>query len=94
MMAKMTHSEKMRSIADASKRPDGTDCPLGEQTREAADHIDRLEMVVRMMRDRLLKNGEWDDGCFYYHGTSASEMQEPLALAGAVLSRNALMAAE
>lgn len=35
-------AEKMRRIADAARRADGTDTPLGEQCREAADAIERL----------------------------------------------------
>lgn len=34
--------ERMIRIADASKRDDGTDIPLGQQCREAASEIERL----------------------------------------------------
>jgi hypothetical protein len=36
---------KLRNIADASRREDGTDIPLGEQCREAADEIERLRLI-------------------------------------------------
>jgi hypothetical protein len=34
-------------IADASRRADGTDIPLGEQCREAAAEIERLREALR-----------------------------------------------
>ena len=42
--------------------------------------LDRAAEVLRMYRERLQRNGVWDDGCFYYGNTSASELQEPLEL--------------
>ena len=47
--------------------------------------IAELEAIARMFFDRLEKNGNWEDGCFYYHSISASELQEPMALASAAL---------
>lgn len=44
-----------------------------------------LEDALRMFVERISANGEWDDGCFYYHGTSASELQEPLRLGAVAL---------
>ncbi|MBN2591615.1 MAG: hypothetical protein JXA96_17245 [Sedimentisphaerales bacterium] len=44
--------------------------------------VDALEMI----QNRLLANGEWDDGCFYYHKSSASELEEPLNLIEQALS--------
>lgn len=35
--------ERLRKIADASRRADGTDIPLGQELREAADAIERLK---------------------------------------------------
>jgi hypothetical protein len=33
--------------------------------------------------------GNWDDGCFYYAERSASELQRPIELARAALSKGA-----
>ena len=34
--------ERLHKIADASRRPDGTDIPLGEELRAAANEIEQL----------------------------------------------------
>jgi hypothetical protein len=39
---------KLRGIADASRREDGSDIPLGEQCREAAAKIERLKELLRL----------------------------------------------
>ena len=44
-----------------------------------------LEDVIRAMIECLERYGNWDDGCFYYAGRSASELQEPLLAARDVL---------
>lgn len=38
---------------------------------------DRLLSAAREMSAVLSRYGDWEDGCFYYHGTSASELQDP-----------------
>jgi hypothetical protein len=40
--------------------------------------IAELEALVELFRARIEQNGNWDDGCFYHNGRSASELQEPL----------------
>ncbi len=52
----------------------------GNRTRE-----EMLEFALQMFLDRMVKFGEWDDGCFYYNRTSASELQEPIELAEGLL---------
>lgn len=47
--------------------------------------VAELEGALRVFRDRIIAHGDWDDGCFYYGATSASELQEPLRLADAAL---------
>jgi hypothetical protein len=66
--------------------PGGTERAIAAWNRRvpSPDMREAVEALT-LMRDRLLQNGEWDDGCFYYHGTSASELQEPLALADAAI---------
>lgn len=44
--------------------------------------------VLKMFVERITANGEWDDGCFYYRRTSASELQEPLRLARDLLAQS------
>lgn len=45
--------ERLRKIADASRRADGTDIPLGQELRSAADAIERLERE----RDEAIEYG-------------------------------------
>jgi len=47
------------------------------------------EMVkgLELFRSRVEENGNWDDGCFYYRGTSASELQEPLTVVKGLIAR-------
>jgi len=52
---------------------------------DGAERIRELETALRMFNDRVKAHGDWDDGCFYYNGTSASELQEPMRLADATL---------
>jgi len=46
----------------------------------------KLLDACEMIKNRLLTYGEWDDGCFYYAGHSASELQEPLRLIEAAIA--------
>lgn len=48
----------------------------------APDLYAALEAFV----ERMQSHGDWDDGCFYYGGKSASELQEPIRLARAALA--------
>jgi len=41
---------------------------------------DKLLEACKLIKERLLSHGEWDAGCFYYAGISASELEEPLKL--------------
>lgn len=45
--------------------------------------------IVRMFKERIERHGNWDEGCFYYGNTSASELQEPLRLAAEALAQPA-----
>ncbi len=38
--------------------------------------------------DAMDTHGNWDDGCFYYAGRSASELQRPIELARTALSQS------
>jgi hypothetical protein len=40
-----------------------------------------LLAALKLFAERIEQSGEWDDGCFYYGGRSAPELQEPLSLA-------------
>lgn len=40
-----------------------------------------------MFVERIEANGNWDDGCFYYGGRSASELQAPLEKAKAAIAK-------
>lgn len=43
--------------------------------------------AANLMRAALQKYGDWDDGCFYYNGKSASELQSPIASLGAAIAK-------
>ncbi len=34
--------------------------------------------ACKFILSRLQSNGDWDEGCFYYSGKSASELQAPI----------------
>lgn len=40
----------------------------------------KLVEALKTTQTRLLNHGEWDEGCFYYAGKSASSLEEPLNL--------------
>lgn len=48
------------SIADASRRPDGSDIPLGSQLRKAAAHIDTLSAEVERLNEENLRLRQLD----------------------------------
>lgn len=45
-----------------------------------------LRTALELLLDTIEKHGNWEDGCFYYNGTSASELQEPLRVGRLVLA--------
>ncbi|MBB5675567.1 hypothetical protein [Xanthomonas arboricola] len=59
-----------------TKIPDGADLFLGPPA-PAAVPVDVLREAAALA-DAVEKNGEWDDGCFYYNKHAASELQIPL----------------
>ena len=48
---------------------------------------DDLLAACEITKKRLLIHGEWDDGCFYYAGISATELEEPLKLIKAAIAK-------
>lgn len=53
----------------------------------AVNSHDGLVKALEMFVERVERHGNWDDGCFYYGATSASELQDPLSLARAALAK-------
>ena len=45
-----------------------------------------LLAALRLFMARMNERGDWDDGCFYYEGRSASELQEPIRAARAAIA--------
>lgn len=45
-----------------------------------------LEAILQQFVAALDRFGDWDDNCFYYHGHSATELQQPLAQARAAIT--------
>lgn len=77
----------MTNQAEALKRAHALSLEAAEtQVADLKAKVERLREALQMFEQRILANGEWDDGCFYYRGTSSSELQEPLTLARAALS--------
>ncbi len=59
----------------AQKKKAGFDVTPCAMHASAPNLLDACKLVL----SRLQINGEWDDGCFYYNGKSASELQDPIA---------------
>ncbi len=49
-----------------------------ETIRQKDELIRDLVEAATLTLSRLQADGDWDDGCFYYNGTSASELQLPI----------------
>jgi len=79
--------DTLETIAD-KVNTEGWNCGQWEGVEAVLRVVGFLEMrrALTMFRERIMQHGEWDDGCFYYRGTSASELQEPLRLAAALTS--------
>jgi hypothetical protein len=60
--------------------------PICQQAADQLDAVPALIDLLAMFVERIERHGNWDDGCFYYGATSASELQDPLASARAVLT--------
>lgn len=54
---------------------------------DARAAVAELIEAANLMHAALQKHGEWDDGCFYYGGKAASELQSPISSLVAALSR-------
>lgn len=79
------------AICPGAPRRSGNGCSMSEEEQEANINLiaaaPELLAALRLLEQRVLANGEWDDGCFYHRGTSAPELQEPLALARAAIAK-------
>lgn len=58
-------------------------CDLREARAAVAELIEYTSLLVA----QLVLHGDMDDGCFYYNGRSASELQTPMADVSAALAR-------
>lgn len=82
------HQEALREIERLTKERDEARDPAQALMLDAVAELRRaneLAEIVEMFRSRIKQRGEWDDGCFYHNGTSASELQEPLRRAQSAL---------
>lgn len=64
--------------------------PAGAVSSKKA--ADEMEAAINLLREALKnfvetiqKNGNWEDGCFYYHNVSASELVDPVSSARDIL---------
>lgn len=57
---------------------DSTLLKLSDSNAALRATITRLEGVLKGFLDAMMKYGNWDDGCFYYNGTSATELEMPI----------------
>lgn len=85
--ARMDYLVSLATTADSHVIA-AADCRVSEAERRVAE----LSETVEMFRSRIERNGNWDDGCFYHNGYSASELQEPLARARAALESRPILA--
>ncbi len=62
---------RLRKVAVAAERPDGTDCPLSEQLKEVSDRLEALEAQNERLREAIKPfstldidiGDEWFDLC-------------------------------
>lgn len=76
--------EVVDRLAEAHDAHDRADEALAA-LKASEERVTGLQSLVAMFRERIERRGNWDDGCFYYGNTSASELQEPLNLARSLL---------
>jgi hypothetical protein len=55
-------------------------CPMHSAAPELLE-------ACKFILSRLQINGEWDDGCFYYNGKSATELESPIAQLQAAIKK-------
>lgn len=53
----------------------------------ACNAHEQLVEALKSFMVRMERCGEYDDGCFYYARTAASELEEPMRLAKAALAK-------
>ena len=51
------------------------------ECQKQAKEIARLRKFAATFLDRMNKFGQWEDGCFYYNRTCASELKEVIDMA-------------
>ena len=54
---------------------------IEQQAKEVARLRGDGKKFVATFLERMNKYGQWEDGCFYYNRTCASELQEVIAMA-------------
>lgn len=57
-----------------------------ERQELSALNAELLSLVYDFMH-RMESFGNWDDGCFYYNGAAASELQRPIEIAQEVIAK-------
>jgi uncharacterized protein (UPF0335 family) len=50
---------RLRKVAVAAERPDGTDCPLSEQLKEVSDRLEALEAENKRLRAVVKHLVDW-----------------------------------
>ncbi|HHA2711305.1 TPA: hypothetical protein ACOECL_000477 [Stenotrophomonas maltophilia] len=70
-------------------RPDGDeiDCERWDRIEAAIAAAADLIDAARAMSAVLHKNGQYDDGCFYYFGLSSPELERPLSVIDSAIAR-------
>lgn len=80
------HHSGGRKSRDAKKTMEVFGLLREELKRERALKADLLEAMTLFL-SRMDRFGNWDDGCFYYEGRAASELQEPITLARTAIAK-------
>lgn len=66
---------------------DDKSCPRVMGDAHLISAAPELLEAASLIRAALQKHGEWDDGCFYFGGKSASELQYPIAALTAAIAK-------
>ncbi|WP_165710895.1 hypothetical protein [Stenotrophomonas maltophilia] len=77
----------MDELIDFEERHAEYEPRQNHEAREARAAVAELIEYTSLLVAQLVLHGDMDDGCFYYNGRSASELQTPMADVSAALAR-------
>ena len=63
-------------------------CNISKEVQEALRELVDSRAVIRGFMHCMHKWGMWEDGCFYYNGVSASELQQTMNMASSIREKD------